>query len=189
MRAGVVGCRLWCPGRMIERVGLIELSVVEQRYRVVMAVLDGARVGDVAAEAGVCRTSVYAWLALYRDGGLAGLSDRSRRPRACPHQCPAGVEAVVCELRRQHPGWGALRILHELQRGNRLPSGAVLPSRATINRVLHRHGLIVGRRRRKQRSEYVRWQREQATGLWQMDIVTGPMILDAARVSCPRRGS
>ena len=39
---------------------LVALSVVEQRYRAVLAVLDGARVAEVAAEVGVCRQSVHA---------------------------------------------------------------------------------------------------------------------------------
>jgi transposase len=44
---------------------LVALSVVEQRYRAVMAVLDGARVSEVAAEAGVSRQSVHGWLVRY----------------------------------------------------------------------------------------------------------------------------
>jgi hypothetical protein len=34
---------------------LVALSVIEQRYRAVMAVLDGVAVTEVAAEAGVSR--------------------------------------------------------------------------------------------------------------------------------------
>jgi excisionase family DNA binding protein len=45
---------------------LVALSVVEQRYRAVMAVLDGARVSEVAVEMGVSRQVVHAWLARYR---------------------------------------------------------------------------------------------------------------------------
>jgi hypothetical protein len=86
------------------------------------------------------------------------------------------VEALVCELRRVHPGWGALRIRHELQRKGISPE--VLPSRTSINRILHRHGLVTSRRRRNKRSEYVRWQREQAMQLWQLDILLGPAIID-----------
>jgi hypothetical protein len=71
-----------------------------------------------------------------------------------------------------------LRILHELQRKG--TAAEVLPSRASINRILDRHVLIVSRRRRKKRSEYVRWQREQAMQLWQMDILLGPAIVDPA---------
>ena len=55
------------------------LSVIEQRYRAVMAVLDGASVSEVAAEIGVSRETVDAWLARYRSASLAGLVDRSHR--------------------------------------------------------------------------------------------------------------
>ena len=58
---------------------LVALSVIEQRYRAVMAVLDGARVSEVAAEIGVSRQSVHAWVRRYRAAGLAGLVDRSHR--------------------------------------------------------------------------------------------------------------
>ena len=141
-----------------------------------MAVLDGVRVTEVAAEVGVSRQSVHAWLVRYRDGGLAGLADRSQRPHGCPNQASAQVEALVCELRRAHPKWGAQRIVHELMRSP-LPPQPV-PSRATVHRILVRHGLVVGRARRKKRSEYVRWQRPAAMQLWQLDIVYGPRLVD-----------
>jgi transposase InsO family protein len=53
------------------------------------------------------------------------------------------VEARVCELRRAHPRWGALRIVHELMRGPAVLEP--LPSRATVHRILVRHGLVVPR--------------------------------------------
>jgi transposase InsO family protein len=157
---------------------LVALSVIEQRYRAVMAVLDGAGVSEVAGEVGVSRQSVHAWVRRYREAGLAGLADRSHRTRSCPHRAPAEVEAVVCELRRAHPKWGALRILHELMRG---PAPVEpLPSRSTVNRILVRHGLVAGRSRRRKRSEYLRWQRPAAMQLWQLDILFGPMLVDTA---------
>jgi transposase len=112
----------------------LALSVIEQRYRAVMAVLDGVAVTEVAGEAGVSRQSVHAWVRRYRAAALAGLADRSHATNGCPHQVSVEVEAIVCELRRRHPKWGAQRILHELMRGPAPPE--VLPSRATINRIL-----------------------------------------------------
>src|SRR3954447_23363386 len=96
---------------------LVALSVIEQRYRAVMAVLDGAAVTEVAAEAGVSRQSVHAWVARYRAAGLAGLVDRSQRPRRSPSQAAPELEARVCELRRGHPKWGGPRNPDELIRG------------------------------------------------------------------------
>jgi transposase InsO family protein len=155
---------------------LVALSVIEQRYRAVMAVLDGASVSEVAAEIGVSRQSVHAWARRYRKAGLAGLVDGSHRTVSCPHRASAELEAVVCELRRAHPRWGALRILHELMRGLSTPEP--LPSRSTVNRILVRHGLVAGRARRRKRSDYLRWQRPAAMQLWQLDIVFGPRLVD-----------
>lgn len=154
---------------------LVELSVVEQRYRAVLAVLAGATVTEVAASLGVSRQTVSGWKSRYEASGLAGLADRSRRPASCPHQASAEVETAVCELRRKHPRWGPRRIAFVLER-----SGTVtpVPSRMTVYRILVRHGLIEPGVRRRKRSEYKRWQRDRPMQLWQMDIVGGVMLVD-----------
>jgi transposase InsO family protein len=148
---------------------LVELSVVEQRYR---AVLDGAAgfpVTEVAERYGVSRQSVHAWVRRYEQGGLGGLMDRSRRPESCPHQVSAEVEAAVCELRREHPRWGPLRLAHELARAGVTP----VPSRMSVYRVLVRHGLIEPQPRKRPKDSYVRWERDAPMALWQMDLVGG----------------
>jgi transposase-like protein len=94
---------------------LVELSVVEQRYRAVLAAAAGVPVIEVAERYGVSRQSVHAWVRRYEQGGLGGLMDQSRRPESCPHQVSSEVEAAVCELRREHPRWGPLRLAHDLQ--------------------------------------------------------------------------
>ena len=78
-----------------------ELSVAEQRYQAVLAVIsDGLSISQVAEKFGVSRQTLHAWLARYEAQGLDGLVDRSHRPVSCPHQMPAQVEAAVLELRR-----------------------------------------------------------------------------------------
>jgi transposase len=110
--------------------------VVEQRDNAVLEVLEaGLPVTEVADRYGVSRQSVHTWVNRYRAGGLAGLADRSHRPNRCPHQLVAAVEARVCELRRQHPGWGPQRLRDELERRGIRP----LPSRMAIYRVLVRN--------------------------------------------------
>ena len=68
---------------------LVELSVVEQRYRAVLEAAAGVPVTEVAARHGVSRQSVHAWIRRYAEGGLGGLVDRPRRPDTCPHQVSA----------------------------------------------------------------------------------------------------
>jgi transposase InsO family protein len=154
---------------------LVERSVTEQRYRAVLEVLGGSTVTEVAGRFGVSRQAVHRWMGWYRTEGLAGLSDRIKRPHSSPKQVPPEVEAAICELRRNHPRWGARRLLYEL--GTRGCPGQV-PSRATVHRVLIRHGLVELRPRRRRREDYKRWQRPEPMQLWQMDIVGGVLLAD-----------
>ncbi|MDX3112388.1 helix-turn-helix domain-containing protein [Streptomyces scabiei] len=81
---------------------LVELSVVEQRYRAVLVVLAGATATEIAASLGVSRQTVSGWKSRYAASGLAGLADRSRSPASCPHQASAEVETAVRELWATH---------------------------------------------------------------------------------------
>ncbi|WP_457255868.1 helix-turn-helix domain-containing protein, partial [Pedococcus sp. P5_B7] len=61
-----------------------EMSVAEQRYQAVLAVIgEGATVTEVAARFGVARKTLHEWLSRYEGGGLENLGDRSHRPRSC----------------------------------------------------------------------------------------------------------
>lgn len=154
---------------------LVELSVMEQRYQAVMAVVqDGWKVSEVADRLGVSRQSVHKWIARYEAGGLPALADRSHRPQSCAHQISPELEALICELRRQHPGWGPRRILHQLGKQGIDP----LPGRSSIYRCLKRHNLIELRRRKRRRDEFRRWERDRPMQLWQMDVMGGVMLDD-----------
>jgi len=141
---------------------------VEIRLRAVSAVRDGAAVVDVAEQFGVTRQTVTAWRHRYEAGGLDGLRERSRRPHSSPHRIPTAVEALICELRREHRRWGARRIAFELRRvGQQNP-----PSRSTVHRVLVRNGLV-NRQDQQHKRVYKRWAREVPMHLWQLDLVGG----------------
>jgi transposase InsO family protein len=158
---------------------LVELSVMEQRYQAVLAVVqDGWKVTEVAERLGVSRQAVHAWIVRYEQGGLAALADRSHRPATCPHQIPPETEAAICELRRQHPGWGPRRLEHQLARAGIDP----VPSRSAIYRCLRRHGLVELRRRRRRREEFRRWERERPMQLWQMDVMGGIELQDGTEL-------
>jgi transposase len=144
---------------------LMEFSKMEQRYQAVLAIhVDGLTVTEVAEKWGVSRQTVHAWLRRYEEAGLDGLADRSHRPASCRHQMPAHVEARVCELRRQHPDWGPVRIRHQLGRDGVDP----VPSQMGIWRALVRHGLIEPNARRERLVDYKRWERGRPMELWQL---------------------
>jgi transposase InsO family protein len=154
---------------------LLELTVAEQRFNAVMEVLrDGLTVVEVADRYGVSRQAVHGWLRRYASGGLDALADRSHRPRHCPHQMPAAVEAALCGLRRRHPQWGQRRLAHELVRQGIDPP----PGLTSIYRALVRNGLIEPRARRHRKTDWRRWERDQPMQLWQMDLMGGIWLTD-----------
>jgi transposase InsO family protein len=157
---------------------LVELGVVEQRHKAVLAVLDGATVTDVAVLYGVSRKTVHKWLRCYAAQGLKGLADKSSKPDTCPHQMAPPVEARIVEMRRAHPGWGPRTIRTRLAREGVMP----VPGRSSVHRALLRHGLIDPSTRKRRRSDYKRWERSRAMELWQMDIVGRFHLADGTEV-------
>jgi transposase InsO family protein len=155
-----------------------ELSVAEQRYQAVQAVIgEGATVTEVAARFGVSRQTVHAWLAKYEVGGLEGLGDGSHRPVGCPHQMPAEVEVEIARLRFAHPSWGPRRLVFELERAGVHP----VPGRTSVYRALLRLNLIDPTARRPRDRKWKRWERGAPMELWQMDVVGGFVLADGTK--------
>jgi transposase InsO family protein len=151
------------------------MSVTEQRYKAVLAVIaEGRTVGEVASEWSVCRQTMHRWLARYESDGLEGLGNRSCRPVHCPHQTPPEVEAVLLEMRRAHPYWGARRIAFELARKGVEPA----PSESAVYRCLVRAAVIDPISRRRRRETWKRWERAAPMELWQLDVVHGFLLAD-----------
>lgn len=120
------------------------MSVAEQRYQAVLAVVsDGRSVTEVAAQWKVSRQTLHAWLARYEQAWLEGLPDGSHRPGRCPHQMPAGWRRG-CWCCGGHARFGAARRIRvELARVE------PFPSESAVCRVLVRAGAIDPVRRRR----------------------------------------
>jgi transposase len=113
------------------------MQVREQRVEfVVRALLGGEPLSRLCVEFGISRPTGYCWLARYREGGVAAIEERSRRPHESPTKTGAELETQVVALRKQYPDWGARKLAVLLAR-----QGIGLPS-STIHRVLLRHGLV-----------------------------------------------
>ncbi len=112
---------------------LVELGLVEQRYKAVLEVLnDGAAVTDVARRYGVGRQTVHKWLERYAAEGLGGLVDKSSRPTPAPTRCRRTSRPGSSRCAVLHPGWGPRTILNRLNREGTEP----LPDRSSIYRAL-----------------------------------------------------
>ena len=157
---------------------LVELSVVEQRYQAVLAVIrDGVPIVEVAGRFGVSRQAVHRWLRRYEDQGLPGLLDRSHRPPRCSHQMGPPIEVWVLEARRRNPDWGPRRLVHEAIRAGLDPA----PSRSGVYRALKRADLIDPQARRRRDRRFRRWERGEAMELWQMDVVGGVLLAEGTQ--------
>src|SRR5262245_51007292 len=78
---------------------------------------------------GISRDRAYVWWRRYQTEGVAGLEDRSSRPRRSPTQTRPSRERRIVALRRSR-GLGPARI-----------AGIVGMPASTVHRVLVRHGL------------------------------------------------
>jgi transposase InsO family protein len=110
----------------------------------------------------IARPTGYLWLRRFREQGVAGVEERSRRPLASPRQTSSAIEQRIVALRRRRPDWGARKLAVLLEReGTRLPV-------ITVHRVLVRHGLVLDQPGRRQATG--RFERAEPNQLWQMDF-------------------
>jgi len=122
----------------------------------------------LCAELGISRQTFYEAERRFAADGVAGLLPRSRRPHSSPNQTPAAVEDLVVAARKElaEQGWdnGADSIAFRLER-----QGHQLPSRATINRILTRRGLVDPQPAKRPRSSWKRFEFAERNGCWQFD--------------------
>jgi transposase InsO family protein len=122
---------------------------MDERLRFVAKLLDGESMSDVCREFAISRKTGYKIFNRYKESGFEALSDRCRRPVRYANQLPPQIESLIVTLKREKPHWGARKIRELLVR--RLDQDIRIPAKSTIHAVLHRHGLVKGIGRPRQR--------------------------------------
>jgi transposase InsO family protein len=117
----------------------------------------------------VSRVTFYKWRARFAAEGLAGLQELSRRPVSCPRATDAAAVTAVlaCRVELLNAGvdHGPQSIVWTLQR-----RGVVgVPSRATVARILNRHGLVDPQPRKRPTSANKRFTFSRPNECWQSD--------------------
>jgi putative transposase len=123
---------------------------VDERLRFVVRRLDGEKMAALCAEFGISRKTGYKIYDRYKDCGVHGLTDRSRRPYRQAHQLPLQIEKLIVKLKKEYPSWGAPKIRERLRRQ---AVGVQCPAISTVHAVLDRYGLVTRRRRRRYKAE------------------------------------
>lgn len=143
--------------------GWKRMEVREQRVEFAVAAVRGEKAFQaLCAEYDISRPTGYLWLKRYRESGMGGIAERSRRPKTSPAQTAWASEERVIALRLQYPDWGARKLQVMLAR-----QGLTLTS-STVHRILLRYDLVREQDRHGQATG--RFERERPNELWQMDF-------------------
>jgi transposase InsO family protein len=126
-------------------------------------------VAEVVASYGVSRSWVYELLARYRLEGDAALEPRSRAPKTSPNATSPETIDLVLRLRKEiaesgHDA-GAETLLWHLTQQHQ-----VKISRATVHRILTRHGAITPEPKKRPKSSYTRFEASMPNETWQSDF-------------------
>lgn len=88
----------------------------------------------------VSRNTVRKWIRRYQAGGTSEMVEKSRAPHNIPHKKGEDIEREVLRHRETKPGWGAKRLKRDFD----------IPCfHGTIERILHEHGKIKPRKKKK----------------------------------------
>ncbi len=123
---------------------------MDERMRFVARLLDGEKMAALCREFDISRKTGYKIFSRYKDCGLQGLNDRSRRPSRHANRLPFQIEKRIVQLKKEYPSWGAPKIREKLKRCH---SDLSVPAISTVHAILDRHGLVSRGRRPRYKAQ------------------------------------
>ncbi|GAA1339942.1 transposase [Arthrobacter roseus] len=136
---------------------------------VITAVLASQTQSDVARRYGVSQGWISKLMTRWRLEGEAAFEPRSRRPQTSPTATPPAVIELVIALRQRLDSAGldagADTIGWHLSHTHQIPL-----NRATIHRILTRHGLVEAEPKKRPKSSYLHFAAAQPNQCWQSDF-------------------
>ena len=146
------------------------------RARLVITAItkQGLTQAEAARTYGLSEATVSRLMTRYRTEGEAAYEPRSRAPKTSPGATPPATVDLVLRLRKQlaeagHDA-GADTIMWHLAQHH-----TITLSRATIHRILTRHGAVTPEPRKKPKSAYIRFQAAMPNECWQSDFTHYPL--------------
>lgn len=136
--------------------------------------MENRPVAEVVEAYGVSRSWLYELLARHRAEGEAAFEPRSKAPKTSPGATPPETVDLVLTLRKQlletgHDAGAETLTWHLTQHHD------ITLSRATIHRILTRHGAITPEPRERPKSSYIRFQAAMPNECWQSDFTHYPL--------------
>lgn len=148
-------------------------TVMEQKIEFILLAKksDGLKFSSLCKRFNISRKTGYKWLNRYKDLGLDGLQEKTRRPSKSPRKCCERIEDYVIRLRNEDPEWGPKKLHRIIQ--NKKEKGEyefdTIPCKNTIGKILLRNGLI-SPEKSLQAKAFTHFEYDNPNDLWQMDF-------------------
>jgi len=146
------------------------------RARLVITAItkQGLSQAEAARTYRLSEATVSRLMARYRAEGETAFEPRSRRPKTSPGATPPEIVELVLRLRKQlledgHDAGADTLGWHLAQHHQ------VALSRATIHRILTRHGAVTPEPKKKPKSSYIRFEAAMPNQTWQSDFTHYPL--------------
>ncbi len=103
-----------------------ETCVMGEKVRFISEWLsDSCTMSELCDGYGISRVTGYKWAERYKQSGLAGLKELSRRPHHHPMSVTEEVKEQIIEVKLLHQSWGLKKVMDYLRRhepGRRWPA-------------------------------------------------------------------
>lgn len=124
----------------------MECNIMDEKLKFIARILEGEKMAPLCREFGISRKTGYKLWSRYKDMGNEALIEQKRTPYRYANKLPLQVEALILDIKKEFPNWGAPKIREKIKRRF---SDIKLPAISTIHAVLDRNGLVESKLRRK----------------------------------------
>lgn len=125
-------------------------DIMDERIKFISRLLDGEGMTELCREFNISRKTGYKFYNRYKEEGLEGFVNKSRKPIRLANMVDNYIEELVVSIREERPTWGARKIREVLIRKHK---DVKLPALSTIHVILDRNGLVKSRKRRRFKAE------------------------------------
>ncbi len=161
-------------------------STKEEKFRWIKPILD--KEISIKSMAKVCpfsERSLKYWITNYKEHGMDGLENKSRRPKTNPNETPIRIKEKIIELRKDRKQC-ALKIMWDLQ------DEGINMHFQTIQKIIKKEGLIRKYRTRKKSIPYEvkQWQPGEMVEIdvkWVPGRINGDRYYQFTAIDCSSR--
>ena len=145
-----------------------ESNLMNERIKFIARLLDGESMTAVCRAFGITRKTGYKIFNRYKEIGIEGLQNQSRRPHRSANKIPFQIERSILRIKKEWPHWGAPKIREKLIR--QYPT-IKPPAKSTVHAVLERNGLVKKRRSKRYKAKGTDLSNPKSSnGLWCTDF-------------------